>query len=326
MFRRRLSGLIVSFTVALLALWLGGFVPLIGSSLLAMLLGIVLNHRFGIKSSWEVGLAYSSKQLLQWAIIILGLTFSIREVSEVGLSSLRLSLLTIVLAFGTAYALGRYLKAKSTLTLLIGFGTAICGGSAIAAASPILEADDDDIALSLATIFCFNLVAVLLFPILGHLLGLSDLAFGLWAGTAINDTSSVLAAAYSYSQVSGDYATIVKLARALMIVPSCLLMVLVKHYRFRHQALNFSVGQLFPWFIVWFLVASVISSLGFFPSAWFVYAKKLSQLLMAMALVGIGSKVSWASVRKAGLRPILVGLVTWGVVAISGLLLQRYLF
>lgn len=321
-----LSGVLISFLLGLVALVLGTQFPVLGSNLIAILLGIVLNNLIGIRPAWEKGLSYAGKHFLQMSIVAMGFTFSIREVSEVGFSSLKLSIITIGIAFVTAYLLGRRLRLRQVLSLLIGFGTAICGGSAIAAASPILEADEEDIALSMSTIFFFNILAVFIFPFLGHLMQMSNVDFGLWAGTAINDTSSVVAAAYTYGQEAGDYATIVKLARALMIVPACLLMVLVKLYRSRQDSVKLSVRQIFPWFILWFLLASVISSFGLVPTVWFSTIKKLSHLLMAMALVGIGSKVSFASFKKAGLSPLSLGLWTWVSVALSSLILQYFWF
>lgn len=323
---KKMPGILVSFALAMLAFLLGQQFPLVGSSVLAIVLGILLKNSIGIKASWEPGLTYSGKYLLQLAIIVLGATFSIREVSEIGLSSLRLSLLTIAIAFIVAYSMGRYLKVPKNLAILIGFGTAICGGSAIAAASPVLNAEDEDIALSLSTIFLFNILAVFIFPFLGHVMAMSDLQFGLWAGTAINDTSSVVAASYSYSTVAGDYATIVKLARALMIVPSCVLMAMVRVYQSKQQQVKMSMVSIFPWFILWFLFASLLSSFGLFSPKIIVMAKKVSQCLMAMALVGIGSKVSLETFKKAGVKPFVLGLTTWVSIAISSLLLQYWFF
>lgn len=323
---KKIPGIVVSLVIAMIALVLGQRFSLIGSSVIAILLGILLKNSIGIKPSWEAGLTYSGKYLLQLAIVVLGATFSIRQVSEIGLSSLRLSLITIVIAFIVSYVMGRYLKVPKKLAILIGFGTAICGGSAIAAASPVLNAEDEDIALSLSTIFLFNILAVFIFPFLGHVMAMSDLQFGLWAGTAINDTSSVVAASYSYSSVAGDYATIVKLARALMIVPSCVFMAIFRLYQSKQEQVKVSMVSIFPWFILWFLVASVLSSFGLFSPKMILVAKKVSQCLMAMALVGIGSKVSLETFKKSGVKPFLLGLGTWVSVAVSSLLLQYWFF
>ena len=187
--KKYLPGILLSFGIAAVSIFLGGLLPLIGSSVLAIVFGIVLNNSMKLPAAFQEGLSYSGKKLLQYSIIFLGFSMSIGQVSETGISSLRISLITILIAFLAAYLAGRFFKMNRVLTILIGFGTAICGGSAIAAASPILEADEEEIALSISTIFFFNISAVFIFPFLGHLLQMSDSFFGTWAGTAINDTS-----------------------------------------------------------------------------------------------------------------------------------------
>ncbi|TWS99281.1 YeiH family putative sulfate export transporter [Streptococcus cuniculipharyngis] len=320
------NGLVLCLILGSLALVLGQLFPLVGPNLLAIGLGMLLPKTISTTPAYQEGLTYSSKTLLQYAVILLGFSLSITEVSQLGLASLPLTLLTISLAFFTALFFGRRLGLSGNLSSLIGFGTAICGGSAILAAAPVLEADSDDIALSLSTIFCFNSLAILIFPLVGHWLQLSDEAFGLWTGTAVNDTSSVVAVGYSYSQEAGDYATIVKLARSLMIVPICLVFGLVKSYQARKQANLSSVIQGFPWFILYFLLASLVRSLGWFPLLILPYTKALSKLFMAMALVGLGSKLSFDQFKQAGPAPFLTGLLSWIAVALASLLLQQVLF
>ena len=287
--KKYVPGIVLSFGMAAVSIILGNWFPLIGSSVFAIVLGILLSNFLKIPDSFQPGLTYSGKKLLQYSIIFLGFSMSIGNVSETGLSSLKISILTILIAFFAAYAAGKFFKMRRILTILIGFGTAICGGSAIAAASPILEAEEEDIALSISTIFFFNILAVFIFPFLGHLMQMSDGYFGTWAGTAINDTSSVVAAGYTYSQAAGDLATIVKLSRALMIVPACLIFAGYRYVRGKQSAQKVDLKKIFPWFILWFVLASVVSSLGIFPSELVPYTKLLSQWLMAMALAGIGA-------------------------------------
>ena len=321
-----LLGFALTAILAIFAMILGNFFPLIGSSVFAIVLGILVNNIWGVSESFQPGVAYSGKKILQYSIIVLGFTMSIQQVSKTGLSSLKISITTILISFLVSYLVGHWLKMSKNLETLIGFGTAICGGSAIAAASPILKAEDDEIALSMSTIFLFNIIAVFLFPVLGHLMQMSDYNFGLWAGTAVNDTSSVVAAGYSYSQKAGDFATIVKLARALMIVPACLILAGIKFYQSRKSQQNFSFVKIFPWFILWFVVTSILSTLGIFPKVAIPYAKSISQFLMAMALAGIGCKVSFQQFKTAGHKPLVTGLITWAAVAGSSLILQYFVF
>lgn len=322
--KKYLPGILLSFGIAAVSIFLGGLLPLIGSSVLAIVFGIVLNNSMKLPAAFQEGLSYSGKKLLQYSIIFLGFSMSIGQVSETGISSLRISLITILIAFLAAYLAGRFFKMNRVLTILIGFGTAICGGSAIAAASPILEADEEEIALSISTIFFFNILAVFIFPFLGHLLQMSDAFFGTWAGTAINDTSSVVAAGYTYSPSAGDLATIVKLSRALMIVPACLIFAAYRYIKSKQSAQKTNLKQIFPWFIAWFVLASLVSSLGFLPAAVIPYTKFISQWLMAMALAAIGAKVSFKQFKQAGAAPLLTGAFAWFCVAVSSLIIQYF--
>lgn len=207
-------------------------------------------------------------------------------------------------------------------------GTAICGGSAIAAVVPIIKANEHDTAFAISTIFLFNLVAVLLFPLLGHLMHMTDTGFGLWAGTAINDTSSVVAAGYSYSKAAGDYATIVKLTRATLIIPICLALAFAVAAREKRKlksqdgAGHFSLARIFPWFILWFLVASAIRTAGLIPHAMQPVIHLLAEFLIVVALTAIGLSANLRRMAASGARPILLGLGVWAAVSVSSLLVQ----
>ncbi len=320
-------GVAIAAGFALCAMFLGNMFPIIGSSVFALILGIALNEFLDLPENSRPGLNWSGKKLLQYSIIFMGFSLPIATVASTGVSSLKISLPTITVAFLAAVIFGKVFHLKSHLRTLIGFGTAICGGSAIAAAAPIIEADEEEIALSMSTIFFFNILAVFIFPLLGHLWHMSNFHFGLWSGTAINDTSSVVAAGFSYSKAAGEMATIVKLSRALMIVPVCLGLIGLKLYRTKQQGSQKGMlKKIVPWFIVWFIVASILSSIGVVPKVVIPYLKEISQLFMAMALVGIGSKVSWKQFRSAGATPLLVGLIAWFCVAGSSLILQMLLY
>lgn len=320
-------GIAIAAGFALCAMFLGKMFPIIGSSVFALILGILLNELIDLPENARPGLNWSGKKLLQYSIIFMGFSLPIATVASTGMSSLKISLPTIAIAFLAAMIFGRAFHLKSHLRTLIGFGTAICGGSAIAAAAPIIEADEEEIALSMSTIFFFNILAVFIFPVLGHLWHMSNYHFGLWSGTAINDTSSVVAAGFSYSKAAGEMATIVKLSRALMIVPVCLGLIGLKLFRTKQQGSKKGMlKKIVPWFIIWFIVASILSSIGIVPKVVIPYLKEISQLFMAMALVGIGSKVSWKQFRAAGAGPLLVGLIAWFFVAGSSLILQMLFY
>ena len=320
---QRLPGLLLSLAIALVALGLGRLLPLIGGPVFGIVLGILVRNAVAPGGTYTPGIQFAGKQILQWSIIALGFGLSLDQVAKTGLESLSVTLVTITVAFLAAWLLGRALKVHDKLQVLIGVGTAICGGSAIAAVTPIIKPDEHDTAFAISTIFLFNLVAVLLFPLLGHLLHLSDLGFGLWAGTAINDTSSVVAAGYSFSKEAGDYATIVKLTRATLIIPISLGLALIMAWKQKKQgASDFSLRKIFPWFILWFLVASGVRTAGLVPATMQPAIHMAAEFLIIVALSAIGLSANLRKMASTGARPILLGLGVWAAVAVSSLLVQ----
>ncbi|MEO8808923.1 MAG: YeiH family protein [Rhodanobacter sp.] len=325
--RTRAPGLLLAMVIGLVALLLGHWAPMIGGPVFGILLGIVVRNVFAPDARFTPGIAFGGKQVLQWSIIALGFGLSLTQVAKTGLESLWVTLITMSVAFLSAWLLGRWLGVHDKLKILIGVGTAICGGSAIAAVTPIIRSDDHDTAFAISTIFLFNVIAVLLFPLLGHLMHMSDLGFGLWAGTAINDTSSVVAAGYSYSHAAGDYATIVKLTRATLIIPICLVLAFVVAAREKRKQAqsgggHFSLARIFPWFILWFLVASGIRTAGLVPPTVQPALHMLAEFLIIVALTAIGLSANLRRMISSGARPILLGLGVWVAVSVSSLLVQ----
>ncbi|HEY9278744.1 MAG TPA: YeiH family protein [Eoetvoesiella sp.] len=320
-----LYGLLLAIAVGLVALALGRWMPLVGGPVFGILLGLVIRNMVGVGPVFRPGLKIASTKVLQWSIVALGFGLSIQEVAKTGAESLPVTLITISVAFGSAYLLGKWLNISSRLKILIGVGTAICGGSAIAAVTPIIKPQEHETAFAISTIFLFNIVAVLAFPAFGHWLDLSDAGFGMWAGTAINDTSSVVAAAYSYSREAGDYATIVKLTRATLIIPICLALVVFEAWRQRKQGQSVSnLARIFPWFILWFLVASAVRSTGVIPESWGGTIHFMAEFLIIVALTAIGLSSDLRHMLSAGIRPIFLGLGVWLSVSVSSLVVQHF--
>jgi uncharacterized integral membrane protein (TIGR00698 family) len=258
---------------------------------------------------------------------VLGAGLSLSQVWKTGLDSLSVTVFTLGAAFIAAYGFGKAMGVPPKLKSLIGVGTAICGGSAIAAISPIIEANEMEIAYSISTIFLFNVIAVIIFPPLGHLLHFSDKAFGLWAGTAINDTSSVVAAGYAYSNSAGAFATIVKLTRTTMIIPISLIFtafvaIQKKKDSNQNNNVNFSFRKIFPWFILWFLVASLLNTLGFFNTSSIKYINLLGKFMIVMALSAVGLNSDFKKMLKTGIKPLILGLIVWFTVAIVSVAVQ----
>jgi len=325
--RMRAPGLLLAVAIGLVAMVLGRYLPLIGGPVIGIVLGIIVRNLLAPGARYQPGIAFAGKYVLQWSIIALGFGLSLSQVAKTGLESLSVTLVTMTVAFLAAWLLGRWLGVHDKLKILIGVGTAICGGSAIAAVTPIIRPDDHDTAFAISTIFLFNVIAVLLFPLLGHLMHMSDMGFGLWAGTAINDTSSVVAAGYSYSHAAGDYATIVKLTRATLIIPVCLVLAFVVAAREKRKLKQggsgrFSLASIFPWFILWFLVASAVRTVGLIPTVIQPAIHTAAEFLIIVALTAIGLSADLRRMIASGARPILLGLGVWIAVAVSSLLVQ----
>lgn len=320
-------GLLFAVVLAIAATFLGKLLPIIGGPVFGIVLGILIGNLFGKPKRTSEGLKFASKKVLQWAIIALGGGLSLTQVYKVGLSSLYVMIFTLSAAFITAFGFGKLMKIPMKLTSLIGMGTAICGGSAIAAISPIIEAEDKDIAYSISTVFMFNVIAVIIFPPMGHLLGFSDNAFGLWAGTAVNDTSSVVAAGYAFSNAAGAYATIVKLTRTTMIIPVSLIFAAVVSVRKRKEAskggeVNYSFKKIFPWFIIWFLAASLLNTVGAINGQMAVFVTELGKFLIVVALSAIGLNSDFGKMMKTGFKPMFLGLIVWIAVAAVSIIVQ----
>ncbi len=315
------AGILIALVVAILAYSLGRMIPVVGGPVFGITLGILTTSVWKLPAGAQKGIKFTSKYILQLAVVLLGFDINAASVIRVGQQSLLVIFLTLSAAFLTAFFVGRLLQINKKLTTLIGVGTAICGGSAIAAASSAINADDQDISYSISTIFLFNVIAVFLFPLIGHLLRLSDTGFGMWAGTAINDTSSVVAAAFSFSNAAGNFATVVKLTRSLMIVPVTLVLAYL-FSRDQQNKQNFNFVNVFPWFVLGFLAAAVINSTGLIPTEITGSLAFTGKFLIIMAMAAIGMNTSIQYFVKAGPRALILGAATWLVVLLSSLAVQ----
>ncbi len=326
-FKKNIYGIIFTFIIAIIATVLGNIYPIIGGAVFGIIIGIIINNIFGKPKSTFSGVNFTSKKILQWAIVVLGAGLNLSDVLKTGISSFSVTIFTLSAAFIAAIVFGKLLGIDTKLKALIGVGTAICGGSAIASISPIIEADEMEIAYSISTIFLFNIIAVILFPAIGHLFHFSNKAFGLWAGTAINDTSSVVAAGYAFSNSAGAYATIVKLTRTTMIIPVSIFFTIImalekKKEAAKNQHVNFNFVKIFPWFILFFIVASMLNTLGLFKDNSLNYINNIGKFMIVMALSAIGLTSDLKKMIKAGVKPIFLGLIVWFTVASVSILVQ----
>lgn len=313
-------GLVLAISLALLATLIGRWVPALGAAVSGILLGMVVRNTCGVATVFHPGLRFGSSKVLQWSIILLGFGLSLQQIVQTGASSLLGIAVTIVVAFLSVLLLGTWMRAPARLTAMIGAGTAICGGTAIAAITPIIKAEEHETAYAISTIFIFNVIAVLTFPWLGHWLGMSDAAFGLWAGTAINDTSSTVAAAFTYSDAAGDYATIVKLTRATLIIPLCLGLIAFQVWRNKKEgAAKLHLARIFPWFILWFLAASALRTAGLIPEGLEAPLKMAAQFMIVVALTSIGLSSDLRRMAATGIKPVLMGMGAWLSVVLASL-------
>lgn len=327
------KGLLLCLAIAIPAFFLGKLLPVVGGPVFAILIGMVLALVIKNRDSLNAGVNFTSKKILQWAVVLLGFGMNLTEILRVGAQSLPIIISTIATSLILSYILYRAMKMPSRISTLIGVGSSICGGSAIAATAPVIGANDEEIAQSISVIFLFNVVAALIFPTLGGALGLSNEGFGLFAGTAINDTSSVTAAATAWDGIHAsntlDSATIVKLTRTLAIIPITLVLAFVRTRKEkkldRQTGATFSFKKIFPWFVLFFVLASVITTVFNLPAFVTGPLKELSKFFIIMAMAAIGLNTNIVKLVRTGGKPIFMGLVCWIGIAAVSLMMQHVL-
>lgn len=324
--KKDISGILFSALIAACAYFLGKKFPVIGGPVFGILFGIILNN-FNRPESFESGIKFTSKKVLQLAVVLLGFGLNLSEIIVVGKSSLLIILSTISTALIIAFAAAKVLNIDSDIATLVGVGSSICGGSAIAATAPVINAKDEDIATSISVIFLFNIIAALIFPTLGVKLGMTHTGFGMWAGTAINDTSSVVAASGTWSTMFNDdtalnYATIVKLTRTLAIIPITLVLGIIKSKDSKEKV---NPLKAFPTFILFFLLASIVTTLLPLPETFLSSMKFLSKFFIIMAMSAIGLNTDIKKLISQGGKAIVEGALCWiGIICVS-LLMQHLL-
>ncbi|QPK93777.1 YeiH family putative sulfate export transporter [Actinomyces sp. zg-332] len=334
----KIKGISVCLLIAIPSLFLGKLFPIIGAPVFAILIGIsissVLKDKFFFLSL-RYGITFTSKVVLQWAVILLGFGLNLNVILKVGKQSLPIIIFTISGALLTAFVLYKVMNVSRNLAILIGVGSSICGGSAIAATAPVIKADDTQIAHSISVIFLFNVLAALIFPNLGMLIGFDTLnpdPFAIFAGTAVNDTSSVTATASTWDSLHHlgsqtlDKAVTVKLTRTLAIIPITFALSLILSKSENNS--SFSFKKSFPMFIVYFLLASIFTTVSSYfgmSAQVFDVAKEISKFLIVLAMSAIGLNTNISSLLKSGYKPIFLGLVCWIMVAVTSLASQRFL-
>lgn len=341
-FKGMWKGVLFCLIVAVPAWLLGKRFEVVGGPVFAILIGMVLALAVPARAGEPLqrGVKFTSKKILQYAVILLGFGLNLAQIAQVGATSLPIIVSTITTSLVVAFVLCRALKIPGKISTLIGVGSSICGGSAIAATAPVIDADDEEIAQAISVIFLFNVIAALVFPTLGGMLGLTDEGFGLFAGTAVNDTSSVTAAAAAWDGMHPgantlDAATIVKLTRTLAIIPITLALAFWQMHLARRAASagegageaagTFDLKKIFPFFILFFVLASVVTTVFALPAAVTAPIKELSKFFIVMAMAAIGFNTNIVKLVRTGGKPILMGLACWVAIACVSLGMQHVL-
>ncbi len=350
---KNLFGILLTVVLAVIAIQISSLIPyhLISASVFALLIGMALNPLMHSKVFFKPGIQFVSKKILRVAIILMGLTLSFSQVLLVGSFSLFVMVFTLITAFGGGYLFGKLFCMNWELSSLISAGTGICGGSAIAAIAPVIHAKDKDVAYAISATFIFDVLMVILFPIMGRYFGMSDIGFGLWAGTAVNDTSSVVAAGYAFSDAAGAYSVIVKLTRTLSIIPIVLIFSIIKQRldakehnlqeNMHEKKSRVHIGRIFPYFILFFLVMVAIKSLDVIPliitqinpsldkvmlsEKISFFASEVSKFCMVMALGAIGLKTNFKEVATSGFKPMLHGFIISALVVVVSFIVQGFM-
>ena len=321
----------VCLAIAVPSWLLGKLVPVIGGPVFSIVIGMVIALFWTPGAACKPGVGFTSKKILQTAVVLLGFGLNLNVVLQTGKQSLPIIICTIATSLLVAFALHKLLHIDGNISTLIGVGSSICGGSAIAATAPVIGADDEEIAQAISVIFLFNVIAALIFPTLGGVLGLSNEGFGLFAGTAVNDTSSVTAAAAAWDGMHPgantlDTAAIVKMTRTLAIIPITLVLALLRTRREGKQGgAQVDIKKIFPWFVLLFLVASIITTVLPIPAGVVSFLKDASKFFIVMAMAAIGLNTDIVKLVKTGGKPIFMGFCCWVAIAIVSLAVQHLL-
>ncbi|MHB1453364.1 MAG: YeiH family protein [Saccharofermentanales bacterium] len=331
-------GIVLCLIIAIPSGMIGKRFPIIGGPVIAIIAGMIITLFIKNMDKVDSGIKFTSKKVLQYAVILLGFGLNLSVVLQTGKQSLPIIISTITISLVIAFVLHKVMHIPSNISVLVGVGSSICGGSAIAATAPVIEANDEEVAQAISVIFFFNVLAAIIFPVFGTWLGFSNTsgeAFGIFAGTAINDTSSVTAAAstwdsmYNLSSATLDKAVTVKLTRTLAIIPITLLLAYIRTKRKKGiDGIKVDFKKSFPLFIIYFMIASVITTIatGFgVPSSIFVPFKELSKFFIILAMAAIGLNTDILKLVKSGGKPIIMGFCCWIGITTVSLILQHML-
>ena len=335
--RRILPGLLITMTCAIAARFLHGLLPakagaVVGEVVVAVLLGLVIGNLIKLPDLLAPGIRFSFHSLLRAAIVLLGAQFSFAQVVAIGGKAVLMILVLMSLALLVAHMLGRAAGVPGRLATLIGVGTAVCGNTAITATAPVIHARDEEVSFAVATNTLFGTLAVFLYPLLGHALHLTDAAFGTWAGTAVNDTSQVVATGFAYSDAAGKVATAVKLTRNALMGVVIVGIGLAYGSGGVKSSVAARIKQSLPLFVLGFLLVAVLNTVGLVArlGSWLHRdlahdLQTISRFLILVALAGVGLSTRLGAMRKIGATPFFIGFATAATTATASYFLIVWL-
>lgn len=331
-------GLLLCLGIAIPSWYLGKAFPIIGGAVISILIGMAVTQMIKDKSKFQKGIKFTSKKILQWAVILLGFGLNLGVILQTGKESLPIIVCTIATSLIISALLKKSMNIPTKIATLVGVGSSICGGSAIAATAPVIEADEEEVAQAISVIFFYNVLAALIFPTFAKMIGfdtMSGNAFGIFAGTAINDTSSVTAAAstwdgmFNLGTATLDKAVTVKLTRTLAIIPITLVLAFMQAKKQKKDGADtFDFKKIFPFFILYFLAASIITTVSInrgVSASVFAPIKTLSKFFIVLAMAGIGLNTDIVKLIKTGGKPILLGGACFVSITCVSLVLQHFL-
>ncbi len=334
------KGMILCLFIAVPSWIIGSFFPIIGGAVIAIIAGMITGLFLKDKAAFESGIKFTSKKILQWAVILLGFGLNLNVIFNTGKQSLPIIVSTISVSLIIAYLLCKILSIPGKISTLVGVGSSICGGSAIAATAPVIDADDEEVAQAISVIFFFNVLAALIFPAFGKLIGFNSAtgeSFGIFAGTAVNDTSSVTACASTWDSMWNlgtatlDTAVTVKLTRTLAIIPITLVLAFIRTRKEKNsggETSKVEFKKIFPFFILYFIAASIITTVALscgVDASIFSPVKTLSKFFIVLAMAAIGLNTNIIKLIKTGGKPLIMGFCCWAGITGVSLLMQKVL-
>ncbi len=323
-----MPGLLLTAIISAIALHTGAKITYVTPLIAAMGMGMILRNAFIIPPAYKEGVFFSMKQILRFAVALLGIRITFTKISSLGWEGIVIAIVPLVLTLLLTVMAGRMLKVFSASSMLIGTGTAICGASAILTAGAIIRSRDENIIIAISSITVFGTVSMLLYPLFYNsgLLPMTELQYGYWAGASIHEVAQVVTASFAGGELSGETGILVKLTRVAALIPVALLLSWFVNRGIVEQGDSAGSGRVsFPYFLLGFLGVVILNSLGFFTERAVRWIEFFDMFLLTMAMAGMGLETDFRQFKKVGMRPLLLGVISTTFITVFSLLLVMLL-